>query len=89
MTAAGLIGMTAYQLLLNQGELHVPAGTASVIVAAAPLVSVATARALLGEQITVFTVVGGTIALGGVPMVCLARTGLSAIRPWTPQHSAL
>ena len=45
MAAAGLIGMTAYQLLLNQGELHVPAGTASVIAAAAPLVSVTNVRA--------------------------------------------
>lgn len=36
--ACGFFGMTAYQLLLNRGELYVPAGTASIIVAAAPLV---------------------------------------------------
>lgn len=88
VTAAGLIGLTANQLLLNLGELHVPAGTASVLVTAAPLVSVATARALFGEQITMFTLGSGTITFGGVLMVCLARTGLSAMRTWTPQHSA-
>ncbi|HEX3751275.1 MAG TPA: EamA family transporter [Streptosporangiaceae bacterium] len=31
----GLAGMTAYQLLLNQGERVVPAGTASLLVATA------------------------------------------------------
>jgi len=34
--ACGLAGMTAYQLLLNQGELSVPAGTASILVASDP-----------------------------------------------------
>lgn len=75
--AAGFFGMTAYQLLLNRSELQVPAGTASVIVAAAPIVSVAVARILLKERVTAFTVVGSSVALAGVLVVCLARTGLS------------
>ena len=75
--ACGFFGMTAYQLLLNQSELHVPAGTASIIVAAAPLVSVAVARVLFDERITPFTMVGSAVALGGVTIVCLARAGLS------------
>jgi drug/metabolite transporter (DMT)-like permease len=77
IVAAGFFGMTAYQLLLNQSELHVPAGTASIIVAAAPLVSVAVARVLFDERITPFTVLGSAVALGGVAIVCLARAGLS------------
>lgn len=77
IVAAGFFGMTAYQLLLNQSELHVPAGTASIIVAAAPLVSVAVARVLFDERITPFTMLGSAVALGGVAIVCLARTGLS------------
>ncbi len=48
--ACGLAGMTAYQLLLNQGELSVPAGTASILVASAPLVSVGLAAVALGER---------------------------------------
>jgi drug/metabolite transporter (DMT)-like permease len=75
--ACGFFGMTAYQLLLNGGELHVPAGTASIIVAAAPLVSVAVARILFAEQISRTTLVGSAIALGGVVIVCLARAGVS------------
>ena len=75
--ACGFFGMTAYQLLLNWGELYVPAGTASIIVAAAPLVSVATARILFSERISRVTIVGSVIALAGVAFVCLARAGVS------------
>lgn len=75
--AAGFFGMTAYQLLLNESEREVPAGTASIIVAAAPLVSVAVAAVLFRERVSVITVAGSAIALGGVAMVCLARAGVS------------
>lgn len=77
ITACGFFGMAAYQLLLNWGELHVPAGTASIIVAAAPLVSVAVARVLFAERISPATILGSAIALGGVAFVCLARAGVS------------
>lgn len=77
IAACGFFGMTAYQLLLNWGELSVPAGTASIIVAAAPLVSVGVARLLFRERITAVTVLGSAIALGGVVLVCLARSGVS------------
>lgn len=77
IVAAGFFGMTAYQLLLNASELHVPAGTASIIIAAAPLVSVGVARILFHERVTVVTLVGSAIALGGVAIVCLSRAGVS------------
>lgn len=78
IAACGFFGMTAYQLLLNWGELYVPAGSASIIVAAAPLVSVAVAGALFHERISRATIVGSVIALAGVAFVCLARAGVSA-----------
>lgn len=77
IVACGFFGMTAYQLLLNWGELYVPAGTASIIVAAAPLVSVAVARVLFRERISPVTIVGSAVALGGVAFVCLARAGVA------------
>jgi drug/metabolite transporter (DMT)-like permease len=77
IAACGFFGMAAYQLLLNGGELHVPAGTASIIVAAAPLVSVAVARLLFSEPISRTTLIGSVIALAGVAFVCLARAGVS------------
>jgi drug/metabolite transporter (DMT)-like permease len=56
--ACAFFGMTAYQLLLNTGELIVPAGTASIIVAAAPLVSVGIAVIALGEKLGLIRICG-------------------------------
>jgi drug/metabolite transporter (DMT)-like permease len=75
--ACGFFGMTAYQLLLNWGELNVPAGTASLIVAAAPLVSVAIAAYFFRERLSPLKLVGSAIAVSGVLVVCIARTGVS------------
>jgi drug/metabolite transporter (DMT)-like permease len=77
LAAAALCGMTAYQLLLNASELHVPAGTASIVVASAPLVSVAIATLALGERLTAARVVGSAVAIAGVAVVCLSRAGAS------------
>jgi drug/metabolite transporter (DMT)-like permease len=71
------LGMPAYQLLLNWGELAVPAGTSSIIVAAAPLVSVTIATIALRERLTILKVTGSIIALGGVAVVCLAHAGVA------------
>ena len=74
--ACGLTGMTAYQLLLNQGELSVPAGTASILVASAPLVSVGIAAVALSERLTPARLIGSGVAVAGVALVCLSRSGL-------------
>jgi drug/metabolite transporter (DMT)-like permease len=73
----GFFGMAAYQILLNWGELSIPAGTASIIVAAAPLVSVVIAAIFLGERLSWLKIVGSAVAISGVAMVCLSRSGLS------------
>jgi drug/metabolite transporter (DMT)-like permease len=77
VAACALFGMAAYQLLLNWGELYVPAGTASIIVAAAPLVSVAIAAGAFGERLTFVKLLGSGIALAGVALVSTSRSGLS------------
>ncbi|MGH3153305.1 MAG: EamA family transporter, partial [Streptosporangiaceae bacterium] len=46
----GLAGMTGYQLLLNAGERVVPAGTASLLVATAPVYASVLAVLFLGEH---------------------------------------
>jgi drug/metabolite transporter (DMT)-like permease len=48
----GLAGMTGYQLLLNAGERVVSAGTASLLVATAPVYASLLAVAFLGEHAT-------------------------------------
>jgi len=50
IAVCGLAGMTGYQLLLNAGERVVPAGTASLLVATAPVYASLLAVALLGER---------------------------------------
>jgi drug/metabolite transporter (DMT)-like permease len=75
--AAAFFGMTAYQVLLNAGELHVPAGPASIVVASAPLVSVAIAALGLGERLTAAKIAGSSVAIAGVAVVCLSRAGAS------------
>ena len=77
VAGCGFLGMTAYQLLLGWGELDVPAGTASMIVAAAPLVSTGVAVLVLGERLTATKVLGSLVAIVGVVTVCLARAGLN------------
>jgi drug/metabolite transporter (DMT)-like permease len=68
----GLAGMTAYQLLLNWGEVHVPAGTASLLVATVPVFSVLLARAFLGERLSWLKVAGSAVALSGSAVIALS-----------------
>jgi drug/metabolite transporter (DMT)-like permease len=81
--AAAFLGTPAYQLLVNAGELHVPAGTASLIVSASPLVSVALATLTLDERLTLVKLARSAIAIAGLALVCLPRSGatLTSGRP--------
>ncbi|MEU7898621.1 DMT family transporter [Nonomuraea sp. NPDC049152] len=72
----GATGMTAYQILLNWGEVHVPAGTASLLISVAPVFSVLLAGMFLAEPVTRNVVVGSVIAIAGTAGVTLAD-GLS------------
>ncbi|MFE7778178.1 DMT family transporter [Streptomyces sp. NPDC057445] len=77
---AGATGMTAYQVLLNWGEVHVSAGTASMLISIAPVFSVLLGRAFLSEPVTRHVVVGSGVAIGGSVIVALGggSTGFSA-----------
>ena len=68
----GATGMSAYQLFLNWGELHVPAGTASLLIKIAPIISALLAAAFLGERLTSAVVAGSTVAIGGTVVVALS-----------------
>jgi drug/metabolite transporter (DMT)-like permease len=50
VVVAGLLGQALYQALLMIGEQRVPAGTASILIATAPVFSVLAASRLLGES---------------------------------------
>ncbi|MFE2579674.1 DMT family transporter [Streptomyces sp. NPDC059378] len=76
---AGATGMTGYQVLLNWGEVHVAAGTASMLIAIAPVFSLLLGRAFLSEALTRRVIIGSGIALGGCVVVALGggSTGFS------------
>jgi drug/metabolite transporter (DMT)-like permease len=68
----GASGMSAYQLLLNWGEVHVPAGTASLLISVAPVFSVLLAAGFLGERVGVRVGIGSVVAVGGSALIALS-----------------
>src|SRR6266480_3888975 len=69
----GLAGMTGYQLLLNAGERVVPAGTASLLVATAPVYASLMAVAFLGERSTRRRWAGSAVALAGTALIAASH----------------
>jgi drug/metabolite transporter (DMT)-like permease len=68
-------GMTAYQLLLNAGEVSVPAGTASLLVNVSPLFTAILAVTLLGERLSVRARAGIAVGFAGAALVAVSRDG--------------
>ena len=78
----GLAGMTGYQLLLNAGERVVPAGTASLLVATAPVYASLLAVAFLGERSNRRRWAGSAVALAGTALIAVSHGlgfGVSAL----------
>lgn len=69
----GLAGMTGYQLLLNTGERVVPAGTASLLVATAPVYASVLAVAFLGEHAGSKRWAGSAVALAGTALIAASH----------------
>ncbi|MFE7316208.1 DMT family transporter [Streptomyces sp. NPDC057555] len=67
----GAAGMSAYQLLLNWGEVHVPAGTAALIVAVVPVISALLAASFLGERLSPAKILGSLVALAGTAVIAV------------------
>src|SRR5580693_5805381 len=69
----GLAGMTGYQLLLNAGERVVPAGTASLLVATAPVYASLLAAVFLGERAGGRRWAGSAVALAGTALIAASH----------------
>ena len=65
LALCALSGMTAYQVLLNAGEVTVPAATASLLVNVAPIFTALLAAALLGERLTAMGWCGVALGFAG------------------------
>lgn len=68
-----LAGITLYHVLLNSGQRSVPAGTASLIIAAGPVITALLAVRFTGERLGALGWLGTAISLGGVALIVLGK----------------
>ncbi|MGK5552583.1 DMT family transporter [Actinomadura kijaniata] len=68
----GATGVAAYQILLNWGEVEVAAGTASLLIATAPVFSVLLGSLFLKERLSWNIILGSIVAIAGAAIVSLA-----------------
>ena len=71
---AGLLWFGLYNIVLNEGERRVDAGTAAMVINVAPILVVALAAAFLREPFTRALAVGGAVAFGGVIVIGLGTS---------------
>ena len=74
LVLAGLLWFGAYNVLLNEAERRVDAGTASMLVLIAPIFIIALAAAFLKERATANLLVGGGLAFVGVLVIGFATS---------------
>jgi drug/metabolite transporter (DMT)-like permease len=77
IAAAGVLIVAGYHLSLNLGTEHTTAGTAALVVALAPALTVAAAAALGYEPLSSRRVAGLALAFAGVVIVIMLGSGAS------------
>jgi len=77
----GLLGITGYHLSLNIGELTVTAGSASLIIASAPVFTALLAWFFLGERFRAAGWLGVAISFIGVSLITLGEGKLLQLEP--------
>jgi len=75
---AGLIWFGLYNVVLNEAERRVDAGTAAMLVGVGPILIVILAAVFLRERFTRALLVGGAVAFAGVLVIGLATTSGNA-----------
>lgn len=73
MLLMGFLGITAYHVPLNYGELTVTAGAASLLIASAPSITALLATAFLSERLKVWGWVGIAVSFVGVALIALGE----------------
>lgn len=77
----GPLFIAAYSVLLNTGEMTVPAGPASFIIQVNPVIVALIALPLLGERFGLFGWIGTAIAFSGVGLIALGSGGGAGLDP--------
>ncbi len=73
--AMGLCGITVYHIALTFGELTVPAGTASLLIAAAPAITALIASVVLGERLSRLGWLGMLLGFAGIALITFGQGG--------------
>jgi drug/metabolite transporter (DMT)-like permease len=73
----GVIGVSAYNVLLNYGEQTVPAGEASLLVNTAPVFTALLATIFLGERLKFAGWLGLAISFTGAALIAIGRDGFA------------
>jgi drug/metabolite transporter (DMT)-like permease len=71
----GVLWFGVYNLALNQGERHVDAGTAAMLIQVSPVLIALLATLFLGERFTGWLAVGLALAFAGVVLIGLSQPG--------------
>ncbi|ANE42689.1 DMT family transporter [Deinococcus puniceus] len=66
-------GITLYHICLNYGEVSVPAGTASLIIAAGPVITALLATRFGNERLNLVGWIGTLISFSGVALIVLGK----------------
>jgi len=74
LVLAGLLWFGVYNIVLNDAERQVDAGTAAMLVLIAPIIVVALAAVFLKERTTPNLLLGGVLAFAGVVLIGVATT---------------
>jgi drug/metabolite transporter (DMT)-like permease len=72
---AGCMGFTVYNITLNYGEVSVPAGTASLLVATSPIFTTLLAASVLKEHVTAARWAGIALSFVGAALLAVVSAG--------------
>ena len=70
---AGLVGFAVYNIALNYGEVSVPAGVASLLVATSPIFTALLAASILREHVSAWRWGGIALSFAGAALIALGR----------------
>jgi drug/metabolite transporter (DMT)-like permease len=75
LVAIGVLWFGVYNISLNQGERHVDAGTAAMLIQISPVLIALLATLFLGESFTGWLALGLLLAFSGVVLIALSQPG--------------
>jgi drug/metabolite transporter (DMT)-like permease len=75
LVAIGVLWFGVYNVSLNQGERHVDAGTAAMLIQISPVLIALLATLFIGERFTGWLGLGLALAFGGVVLIGLSQPG--------------